>query len=804
MKFGRELAAEMVQEWQEAYMDYKHLKKLLKDIFTFRHHNNNNNHAPSFSTRKSFRKRKIMHRVFSGLTGRPGSSPRKSSNDHEVILVGPVQKEGSVIYYQTMFLRSFEEGSEFELVFFKKLDEEFNKVLRFYETKVEQVREEAKELNKQMDTLVALRIKVVDDDNNFVEDQFDQEIGVSNINNSSPFSSFNSKNQGRVSMDVIEEVEMSNEQKKPQMNKNGTKSFREFLNETNEGGFSLDVIQEVEISNEEGKSTFKQSPKKDLDHVKINVEPDTPVSTLRTVIMSSSKPSLSFSKDELRKAEEKLKRAFVEFHHKLRLLKSYCLMNTLAFTKIMKKYDKTTSRNASTSYLAMVDQSFLGSSDEVNSLIKRLEASFIKHFTNGNRRKGMKFLRPIDKKEKHLTSFSTGLFAGCSIALIGGISVSLHARELLDHEGRGQYMDNIFPLYSFFAYIFLHMVMYGANTYFWRRFRVNYPFIFGFKQGTELGFREILLLASGISVLTFSAVLSTLDMDMDPETQSFRTIAELVPLILVAVVLVITFCPLNIIYRSSRFFLIRSAWRCICAPLYKVAFVDFFLADQLTSQIQAIRSLQFYICYYGWGDFKRRSNKCLENETYQHFYIIVAIIPFWLRFLQCIRRLVEERNAMQGLNGLKYFSTVIALVMRTMFELRRQTFWRVMAASTSGITTIYNTYWDIVMDWGLFQRKSKNNFLRNKLLIQYKSVYYVAIVVNILLRLVWMQLVLDFNELPFLHRRAMVTVVACLEILRRGIWNFFRLENEHFNNVGNYRAFNPVALPFYYEDEKTM
>lgn len=36
MKFGKEFASAMVQEWQEAYMDYKHLKKMVKIIFRFR------------------------------------------------------------------------------------------------------------------------------------------------------------------------------------------------------------------------------------------------------------------------------------------------------------------------------------------------------------------------------------------------------------------------------------------------------------------------------------------------------------------------------------------------------------------------------------------------------------------------------------------------------------------------------------------------------------------------------------------------------------------------------------------------
>ncbi|KAI3462918.1 hypothetical protein Pfo_019581 [Paulownia fortunei] len=780
MKFGKELASQMVQEWQGAYMDYNHLKKLLKDIIRFRQQN-----APPFSgpvSGKGFLRRRLtMYRAFSGLTGRTNSirSSPKKNEDEVILVVSPVQQEGSENCYQTMFLRSSEEGGEYELKFFRKLDDEFNKVLRFYEAKVQEVKVEAEGLSKQMDALIALRIKV---DKPYLEQKVAPVVKVASSTGSSVpatiIASVHGENQGGLHMDVIQDAEMNSE------------------------GTSRDEQMRAEKDKKDAEG-FRPASVEVLDHIKINVDPDTPVSTLRNVIMSS-KSDPSFSEEELRKVEEKLRRAFVEFYLQLRLLKSYCFLNMLAFSKIMKKYDKITSRNASRSYLEMVDKSYLGSSDEVNKLIERLEATFIKHFTNGNRRKGMKLLRPRDKTERHRTTFFLGLFTGCSIALVAGIFVSIHARNLLNHEGRAQYMDNIFPLYSLFGYIFLHMFMYGANTYFWRRFRVNYPFIFGFKPGTEMGFREIFLLASGFSVLAFAAVLSNLDMEMDPRTRSFQTLTELVPLGLVTVVLLITFCPFNIIYRSSRFFLIRCAWRCICAPLYKVTFSDFFLADQLTSQVQAIRSLQFYICYYGWGDFKRRSNKCLESDIYEKLYIVVAIIPFWSRVLQCLRRLFEEKNPTQGLNSLKYFSTVVALVMRTIYDLRRQMFWKIMAASTSGITTIYNTYWDIVIDWGLLQKNAKNRWLRDNLLISNKAVYVVAIVVNILLRLVWMQLILDFNEAPFLHRKAMVALVACLEILRRGIWNFFRLENEHFNNVEKYRAFKSVPLPFYYEDEKIV
>lgn len=74
------------------------------------------------------------------------------------------------------------------------------------------------------------------------------------------------------------------------------------------------------------------------------------------------------------------------------------------------------------------------------------------------------------------------------------------------------------------------MLMYAGNVFFWKRYRVNFLFIFGFKQGRELGYREVLLLSSGLSLILLAAVISHLDMDIDQRTKSFRTLTELIPL----------------------------------------------------------------------------------------------------------------------------------------------------------------------------------------------------------------------------------------------------------------------------------
>lgn len=58
--------------------------------------------------------------------------------------------------------------------------------------------------------------------------------------------------------------------------------------------------------------------------------------------------------------------------------------------------------------MRMVDNSYLGSSDDVTKLMERVEATFIKHFSNANRTKGMNILRPNAKRERHRVTFSTG------------------------------------------------------------------------------------------------------------------------------------------------------------------------------------------------------------------------------------------------------------------------------------------------------------------------------------------------------------------------------------------------------------
>lgn len=48
----------------------------------------------------------------------------------------------------------------------------------------------------------------------------------------------------------------------------------------------------------------------------------------------------------------------------------------------------------------------------------------------------------------------------------------------------------------------------------------------------------------------------------------------------------------------------------------------------------------------------------------------------------------------------------------------------------------------------------------------------------------------------YLENQIVLFLIAVIEIVRRFIWNIFRLENEHLNNCGQFRAVRDIPLPY--------
>lgn len=51
----------------------------------------------------------------------------------------------------------------------------------------------------------------------------------------------------------------------------------------------------------------------------------------------------------------------------------------------------------------------------------------------------------------------------------------------------------------------------------------------------------------------------------------------------------------------------------------------------------------------------------------------------------------------------------------------------------------------------------------------------------------------------------LASLLAILEVFRRFVWNFFRLENEHLNNCGQFRAVRDISIaPIDSSDQTTI
>lgn len=209
---------------------------------------------------------------------------------------------------------------------------------------------------------------------------------------------------------------------------------------------------------------------------------------------------------------------------------------------------------------------------------------------------------------------------------------------------------------------------------------------------------------------------------------------------------------------------------------------------------------------------------------------IVACLPAWWRFAQCVRRYFDEgrRANPHLLNAGKYSTVWLVVIFSTLtehyqgksnwslqlnFDLLSKNFCNLTLQKSLEhyssspenpfficwivslvFSSCYTYIWDIKMDWGLFDSKAppEYKFLREELVYPVKY-YYVAIVEDFILRFGW-TLNLSLTEVGAIPPDIITLVLAPCEIVRRFIWNFYRLENEHLNNCGEFRAVRDISI----------
>ncbi|KAF3625349.1 Phosphate transporter PHO1-2 [Capsicum annuum] len=786
VKFSKELEAQLIPEWKDAFVNYWQLKKQVKKIKISRKPKHNIHHLRDGNS-------SIIHdfgrSIFDSIRSITISNKLHKPHD-QISQVKSIIKEGEdggeqeeqqeMYETENELVQLFSEEDEVRL-FFEMLDEELKKVNDFYKTKESEFLERGDILNKQLQILLDLK--------QVLSDRRRKTLGS---RSGSGFFSRTQSSSGRNS----DFSETASEYCVSPTGSETPSQTEEVITALEKNGINF-----VNSASTRAKTKKGGKPKVAM---RIDIPATTPTRTIAAVtsmlwedLVNNPKkdgPREYINKKKIQCAEKMIRSAFVELYRGLGLLKNYSSLNMVAFVKILKKFDKVAKQQSSANYLKQVKRSHFISSDKVVRLMDEVESLFTQHFANSDRKKAMKFLRPQQNKESHMVTFFVGLFTGCFVTLFSVYAILAHLSGMFSPTTEAGYVETVYPIFSMFALLSLHLFMYGCNLFVWKSTRINYNFIFEFQPKTALKYRDAFLIGTCLMTSVVGALvihLILLSSGFSPSQ------VDAIPGILLLIFLALLICPLNVFYRPTRFYFLKVIRNIICSPFYKVLMVDFFMADQLTSQIPLMRHLESSACYFIAGSLKSHGlPTCKSGRMYRELAYVISFAPYYWRAMQCARRWFDESDVNHLANLGKYVSAMVAAGARLTYARQPDSkLWLAIVLVTSVIATVYQLYWDFVKDWGFFDLKSKNILLRDELILKNKSIYYASIALNLVLRVAWVETVMHFNFGLF-ESRLLDFTLASLEVIRRGHWNFYRLEHEHLNNVGKFRAVKAVPLPF--------
>uniref|UniRef100_A0A8I6ADR6 Solute carrier family 53 member 1 n=1 Tax=Rattus norvegicus TaxID=10116 RepID=A0A8I6ADR6_RAT len=476
-------------------------------------------------------------------------------------------------------------------------------------------------------------------------------------------------------------------------------------------------------------------------------------STGVTTLRQRRKPVFHLSHEERvqHRNIKDLKLAFSEFYLSLILLQNYQNLNFTGFRKILKKHDKIleTSRGADWR-VAHVEVAPFYICKKINQLISETEAVVTNELEDGDRQKAMKRLRvpPLGAAQPApaWTTFRVGLFFGIFIVL--NITLVFAAVFKLETD------RTVWPLIRIYRGGFLlieFLFLLGINTYGWRQAGVNHVLIFELNPRNNLSHQHLFEIAGFLGILWCLSLLACF----------FAPISIIpiyvYPLALYGFMVFFLINPTKTFYYKSRFWLLKLLFRVFTAPFHKVGFADFWLADQLNSLSVILMDLEYMICFYSFELKWDESKGLLPNDPQERGHSDTMVF-FYLWVVFCI------------------------------------------------ISSCYTLIWDLKMDWGLFDKNAgENTFLREEIVYPQKAYYYCAIVEDVILRFAWtIQISITATTFKPHVGDIIATVFAPLEVFRRFVWNFFRLENEHLNNCGEFRAVRDISVAPLNADDQTL
>ncbi|XP_030079959.1 xenotropic and polytropic retrovirus receptor 1 isoform X1 [Drosophila hydei] len=491
--------------------------------------------------------------------------------------------------------------------------------------------------------------------------------------------------------------------------------------------------------------------------------------------------------------QRQLRNAYSEYYLTLVLLQNFQSLNETGFRKICKKYDKYLRSTSGGDWVEQnINYAAFTDHRPLEKLIIDVEELYTHYLAGGDRSRAMTKLRvpPLGQPTPPRMVFRAGLALGMFIMLACTTIFSYIRRPPEENK-----IEAFIRLYRGpFTWVIFNFFM-AANVAGWQRAGVNHVLIFEIDPRSHLQPATFLEIACTFGLLWTLSMLGFLFHDLINVNDPF-----VFPLALTLIMITLLINPLPIMNWPARWWTMRLVGRVVTAPLHYVRFADFWMGDQMNSLVTCMADhyyiVRFYaICWLRYANF----NFCFEEDM---FVPISRCLPAWFRFAQCLRRFRDSgsKSVSYLLNAGKYSTTFFVVFFSTMRGRTDDGYANTFSNPYTWffilsyiISTIYCYAWDVMKDFGIFKIwRGEHLFLREKLVYP-QAVYYFVIVENLILRCFWaVELVVLYHKLITPYN--IKTCASILEITRRFIWNYIRLENEHLYNCGKFRATRDIHL----------
>jgi hypothetical protein len=125
---------------------------------------------------------------------------------------------------------------------------------------------------------------------------------------------------------------------------------------------------------------------------------------------------------------------------------------------------------------------------------------------------------------------------------------------------------------------------------------------------------------------------------------------------------------------------------------------------------------------------------------------VVAILPYWFRFLQCLKRYKDTESRTHLINASKYIMSILMNIANIFHSNNNLALHIYIAIGL--ISTFFSYGWDLYMDWGCIRSFRKETYLLRSKILYPKWFYYYSMVTNLFLRFFWTLSLIPSSNFP--------------------------------------------------------